>query len=136
MTSLLRLGAVGDDRGAGHPEADHAEVRGRLRAGHLLEEDRLVAVGRAGAAVLLRPGQPGIARVEELAAPLAARLLEPAAPDLVREVLLDPGAQLRAERCLLGRVAQIHAPTLNRKPCQGTMIWRTTSPSASASRDR
>ena len=43
---LLRLGAVRDDRRPRHPEPDHAEVRRRLRARHLLEEDRLVAVRR------------------------------------------------------------------------------------------
>ncbi len=39
--------------------------------------------GRAGAAVLLRPGQPGVAGLVQLAAPVAAGLLEAAAPDLV-----------------------------------------------------
>ena len=41
---LLGVGAVRDDRRAGHAEPDHAEVGRRLGARHLLEEDRLVAV--------------------------------------------------------------------------------------------
>ena len=40
---LLLVGAVRDDRRPGHAEADHADVRRRLGARHLLEEDRLVA---------------------------------------------------------------------------------------------
>ena len=39
--------------------------------------------GRAGAAVLLRPGQARVAGLVQLPAPVAARLLEAAAPDLV-----------------------------------------------------
>ena len=103
---LLRVGAVDDDRRAGHAEADHADVRRRRGGGHLLVEDRLVAVGRARAAVLLRPGQAGVAGVVELAAPLAAELLEPlrAAPAAalgLGQVRLDPRLQLGPELRLL-----------------------------------
>ena len=107
---LLGVGAVRDDRRPGHPEADHAEVRGCFGARHLLEEDRLVAVRGGRAAVLLGPRQPGVAGLVQLAAPVAAGLLEAAAPHFVREVGLDPRAQLGAERGLLRRVAEIHSP--------------------------
>ena len=108
MLLLLGVGAVGDDRRPGHAEPDHAEVGRRLGARHLLEEDRLVAVRSAGAAVLLRPGQACVAGLVQLPAPVAAGLLEAAAADLVGEVRLDPRAQLRAEGGLLRRVAKIH----------------------------
>ena len=115
MRLLLLLGPVRHDRRPGHAEADHADMRGRLRARHLLEEDRLEAVRGAGAAVLLRPGQPGVAGLEELAAPLAAEVVveallaaSPAAP-LLRQVVVQPRAQLGAKGCFLGCIAQIHA---------------------------
>ena len=111
---LLLVGAVRHDRRPGHPEADDADVRGRLRARHLLVEDRLEAVGRAGAAVLLRPGQPGVAGLVQLAAPLAAEVVAeallaaaPAAP-LLGQVGVEPGAQLGAKGCLLRGVPQVH----------------------------
>src|ERR1700704_6326453 len=75
---LLLVGAPRDDRRAGHAEPDHAEVRRSFGARELLEEDRLVAVRRAGAAVLLRPRQACVAGLAELVAPLAVRVLEPA----------------------------------------------------------
>src|SRR5204863_5561523 len=86
---LLLLGAVRHDRRAGHPEADHADVLRRLRAGELLEHDRLVAVRSALAAVILRPREPDEAGVIELAAPLAA--------GLGGQVRLEPLAHLGAE---------------------------------------
>ena len=43
VAALLLLGPVGEDRRAGHPQADHADVLGRLGAAELLEQDRLVA---------------------------------------------------------------------------------------------
>src|SRR5262249_39842901 len=74
---LLLLGPVGDDRRPGHAQADHPDVGRGLRRGELLVEDRLEAVGRAGASVFLRPGQTGVARLVEVAAPLAhERILE------------------------------------------------------------
>ena len=114
VARLLLLGAVRHDRRPGHAETDDADVRRRLGAGHLLEEDRLVRVGRSAAAVLRRPGQPGVARLVQRAAPGAAGVAvearraaaEPA--QLLREVLLDPGAKLGPEGRLLGGVPQIH----------------------------
>src|SRR5581483_5774978 len=99
-----------DDRRPGHAEADHAEVRRRLGARGLLEEDRLVAVGRTGAAVLLRPGQARVPGLTELAAPLPVFVAEAPGPARrLRLVLFDEGAHLGAKGGLLGRVAQIHA---------------------------
>ena len=80
VAGLLGLGAERDDRRPGHPEPDHAEVLRRLGARQLLEEDRLVAVRLAAAAVLLRPGEPDVARVVERAAPVADRRRPSSAP--------------------------------------------------------
>src|SRR4029079_5243764 len=75
---LLLLRPVRDDRRPRHAEADHADVRRSLRRGELLVENRLEAVGSAGPAVLLRPGQSRVSGPEELAAPLPdERILEP-----------------------------------------------------------
>src|SRR5207244_10984996 len=95
MRLLLLLAPVRHDRRPGHPEADHPDMTGGLGAGHLLVEDRLEAVRRSGAAVLRRPGEPGIAGVVEHAAPLAAErvveALRPAASAalLLREARLE-----------------------------------------------
>ena len=116
---LLLLRAVRDDRRAGHPEPDHADVRRRVGPGRLLVEDRLEAVRGSGTAVFLRPGQAGVAGVVEHPAPFAAeRVVEalgaaPAAAPLLRQVRRDPGAQLGPEGGLLGGVAQVHGPSLS-----------------------
>ncbi len=99
VARLLLLGAVRDDRRPGHADADDADVRRRLGSRHLLEEDRLVRVRRAAAAVLLGPREPDVAGVVERAAPLAhlgpveASRSAAVALEVVREVLLEPGAQ-------------------------------------------
>ena len=99
---------------------------GACAARELLVEDRLEAVRRARAAVLLRPGQPGVAGLVELAAPLAhERVVEPlraaaAAALVLREVRVDPRAQLGAELGFLRRVAQIHAREANADAGAGT----------------
>src|SRR5439155_17677652 len=78
ITRLLLVGAPRDDRGAGHAETDPADMCGRSGAGRLLEEDALVGVGRAAAAVLLGPGQADVAGVVQLPAPgTAVRLVPP-----------------------------------------------------------
>ena len=46
VARLLRLGPMRDDRRPGHAEPDHADVRRRLGACQLLEEDRLEARAR------------------------------------------------------------------------------------------
>ncbi len=115
MRLLLLLAPVRHDRRPGHAEPDHADVARGLRPRHLLVEDRLEAVGSAGAAVLLRPGQARVAALVEELAPLAAeRVVVPllaaaAAAALLGEVRLEPGAQLGSKGGLLRRVAEIHA---------------------------
>src|SRR6185437_12463765 len=117
---LLRVGSVRHDRRPGHPEPDHADVPGSLGARALLVEDRLEAVGSAGASVLGRPGQAGVAGLVELAAPLAAeRVVEAlraaaAAALLLGQVRVEPGAQLGAKGGLLRLVAEIHELSLSR----------------------
>src|SRR4029079_5127737 len=106
-------GAVRHDRRPRHAEADDADVARRAGARHLLVEDRLVAVRRARAAVLLRPGQARVAGLGELAAPLApealeARLAAAQTAELLREVGPDPRPRLRAEGRFRGRVPQVH----------------------------
>ena len=124
VARLLLLRPVRDDRRPGHVEADHADMGRSLHRGELLVEDRLEAVRRTRAAVLLRPGQPCVAGLVQLAAPLADEgILEPlgaaAAAALVRrEVRIDPGAQLRPKRPLLLRVAQVHEWRLTRRGCR------------------
>src|SRR5262249_5454924 len=84
----------------------------------LLEEDRLVAVGRARAAVFLRPREAGVSRLAELAAPVAVGVLEAAgaAPaGSLREGLRDEAAGLPAARPPLGGGAPLHEAILNRK---------------------
>ena len=126
VARLLLLRAVRDDRRPGHVEADHADMGRSLHRGELLVEDRLEAVGRTRAAVLLRPGQPCVAGLVQLAAPLADEgILEPlgaaAAAALVRrEVRVDPGAQLRPKRPFLLRVAQVHRVEANPRAGAGT----------------
>src|SRR5581483_9169763 len=112
---LLRGRPPRDDRRPRHAEPDHTEVRRRLRARELLEEDRVVAVRGARAAVLLRPGEARVARFAEPPAPLAVRVLEPAAAARLRplrDVLRDERAHLGAEGGLLRRVAEIHGAIL------------------------
>ena len=122
---LLLVRPVRHDRRAGHPDPDHADVARRLGARDLLEEDRLVAVRRAAAAVLLRPRQPCVARLAELPAPLAIGLLEPAAaapPGRLRDVLRDEVAHLLPEPCLVGRVAEIHREDLMRPAAEAEFV--------------
>src|SRR6185436_14586005 len=114
VARLLRLGAAGDDRRPGHPEADHADVRRPLGSRLLLEVDRLEAGREAASAVLLRPGDADPPAVVQGAAPrthlraVEARLAAPVAAELVRQVGVQPRAHLLAEARLLGRVAEVH----------------------------
>src|SRR5207244_9542188 len=71
---LLLLRAVRDHHRAAHREPEDVRRTRRARPHHLLGEDRLLDQGCAAATVLLRPGDPGQARVVELALPAAAKL--------------------------------------------------------------
>src|SRR5207237_7918903 len=62
-------------------------------------------------AVLLRPRQTGVAGLVQLSAPLA--VASPAG--VARQVLLQPGAKLGAERGLARRVAEIHSAIIARR---------------------
>jgi hypothetical protein len=88
-------------------------VRRCLGAGELLERDRLVAVWRALAAVLLRPGQPGIAGVEDLPRPFAR---------IARgQVRLEPRANARAELGFVWGVAKVDGPI---EPLLNAWVYR------------
>ena len=102
---LLLLGAVGDHHRPAHRQAEHVGRARRFQARRLADEDRLLDQGRAAAAVLLRPGDPGPAGLVHLALPLAPEghhLLEARLRLGAGVVLLEPGANLVAE-LLLGR---------------------------------
>src|SRR3546814_4231670 len=82
--------------------------------------------GQALAAVLLRPRGTDPAAAVELARPLLVergpllrRHLEALVEPAVRQVLLEPGADLHAELFGLGRVAQIHPRMLTDNPAGG-----------------
>ena len=134
VARLLLLGPAADDRRPRHPEADHPDVRRRLGPRLLLEVDRLEAGRQPPAAVLRRPRDPDPAAVVERAAPPAdlgpveASAAAAVAAKLVREVLVEPGAHLPAEGCLLRRVAEVHAAMLNESaPVEATSRSRRAS---------
>jgi hypothetical protein len=117
IARLLLLGAVGDDRRPEHPHPDRVEDPRNPRAGDLLVADHLLDRAHPLAAILLRPGHAGEARLGELALPCAARgeylrlVLE--CPRAVQDrrlglVLLQPAAHLGAVGGLLGCVVEIH----------------------------
>ena len=108
---LLLVGAVGDHDRAAHRQAEHVGRARRFLAGRLADEDRLLDQGRAAAAVLLRPGDPGPTGLVQLALPLAAEghhLLEPGLGLGPGMVLFQPGPDLVAELPLGRREAQVH----------------------------
>ena len=64
---LLLVGAVGHDHRAAHHQAEDVGRCGGVGAGHLAREDRLLDQGRAAAAELLGPRDPGPAALVQLA---------------------------------------------------------------------
>jgi len=72
---LLLFGPVGDDRGAGHADAQDVQDGRGLGQRHLLLQDQLLHEGESLAAVFLGPGEPDESGVEELALPAAQRLV-------------------------------------------------------------
>ena len=115
VQALLLLGAVHDDGGTRHVEADRVGELGGPRPRHLLVEDGLLHHGGAAAAVGDRPVQPHVARRVELPLPVdeGASLLVPAQgqPHLAPvpgAVDLEPGPQLVAECLLLGGQPEVH----------------------------
>src|SRR5690606_3775309 len=91
----------------------HADVRG-VRPVVLLEVDELLGDGQAPATELLRPVQPGVAGVVELALPLGV-VRTPGGPvargrgrPVAGDLPLEPGADLLAEALVLFAVGQVH----------------------------
>src|SRR5262249_45804289 len=72
--SLLRLGAVRDERRARVVDPDAVQQLRRARAGQLLAEDRLRGCGRAAAAVLARPEEADVPGLPQPALPGAQKL--------------------------------------------------------------
>jgi len=115
--ALLLLAAPLHERRADHHDTDRVDRLRRVRASHLLGVDELPQERRAAAAVLARPVDPhpvagvhGTVPGEELLEALVGILLlvELSGAEVPREIVGEPGAQLRAERLLLGRVAEVH----------------------------
>ena len=100
----MLLGAVRHDRRPSHSERDHVHVIRRFRTSELLQRDRLVAIGRAASAVLLRPGQACVAGVEHLPAPRPT--------GFSRKVLRQPSSNLCSKGDLVGTVAKVHTRNL------------------------
>ena len=111
----LRVGSFGDERRAGVHQADEvdADVR-RVGARVLLEVHELLADRQPAAAELGRPGQTGVAAVEQLALPRGV-VRAPRGPvagrrrrSVLRDLALEPGAELGAEGFVGVAVAQVH----------------------------
>ncbi len=116
---LLLLGSVLDDRGRDVREPERVERSRRVGAVHLFGVHDLFHHSRAAAAPLVGPGDGGEARVGHRAVP-AAQPFEPfagelhraaaetVAGELGREVRVEPGPELLAERLGFGRVTKVH----------------------------
>ena len=134
VARLLLLGAVGHDRRPGHAEADHAECGG-ASARAISSRKIAWSVRRAAAAVLLRPGEAGVAGVVERAAPGAE--LRP----------FEAGASRRGGRAALRQVRSVsHSRTSSaerrtRPGCRGSPRrdpnsgWSTRGRSSASSRN-
>ena len=116
---LLLLGAERDQRRAEQLLAEVVDAGGRVGAGVLLVEDHLLEQRQPAAAVLLGPADAGPAVLREVPVPghaLVVRLVLAAGTalaaqlgELAGEVVLQPRADLGAERLVLGTVGEIHA---------------------------
>jgi hypothetical protein len=117
VTLLLGLGAVRDDRRAGHAKAEDVERRRRPMEHQLLVEEELFHPGEAAPPVLLRPREPEEPGRVELPLPVAAELVELGARHVAhdrtrgpvrRQVGREPGSHLGAKRLLLGSEPEVH----------------------------
>src|SRR5262249_35831883 len=118
---LLLVGSVGDDDRAAHREPEDVGGARRFLARGLADEDRLLDQGRAAAAELLPPPDPGPAGVMEPALPCAAEfhdLIESAVGLGTRVILFEPGPDLVAELLLGWRQAQVHRCAQYMRPGQ------------------
>ena len=104
-----------EDRRADERVAEEVGAHRRAGACELLVQHDVVHDREALAAVLLRPGRADPPALVELVHPLLVEALSLVALQLealveptVGEVLLQPGADLLAERFGLGRIGQIH----------------------------
>ena len=115
--SLLVLGAVGEQGRGEEPFAEEADAGRRVRSRVLLAEDDLLGEVGAPPPVFVGPGQTEPAVLAEQLLPLDAQVPAglvggTASPadlgELAREVLAEPGADLVAERGLVGRISKVH----------------------------
>ena len=120
---LLLLGAPLQDRRADEGVAEEVGAQRCLGAGELLVEDHALEGAEPLALVLGRPARADPAALVEPLGPLLVEpgpllgrhretLVEPA----LREVLLEPRTDLRAERLCLLRVAQVHRRSVASAP--------------------
>jgi hypothetical protein len=139
---LLRVGAVRDDRRAGHPEAEDVERRRRPMEHQLLVEEELLHPREPAAAVLLRPREPEEPGLVELPLPVPAEIVELGPRHLAdhgargpvrREVGGEPRSHLGAEGLLLGSEPEIHRSSGARN--RATPVY-STRPAARDERGR
>src|SRR5580692_3514172 len=117
VAGLLLLGAVGDDRGPEHADADGVEDAWHFGAADLLVADDLLDRAEALPAVFLGPGDAGEPALGKLALPCAAGgddlILVLDRPGPLQNgcfglVLVEPAAHLYAVGGLLRCVVEIH----------------------------
>src|SRR5207302_8531740 len=114
VSLLLLFGAMRDDDGAAHAQADDVDRIRRLGENHLVVEDELLHEAGAAAAVLLRPRDAYVAGLEQLLLPGAPAVDEcPLALAgrrfLARLVGVQPGADLVAQLPLRWAELEVHA---------------------------
>src|SRR6266508_1434320 len=128
VTPLLRLCAEVDDGRAGEVLADGVEpFRGSGQVA-LLAEDRPHPLVQALSAVLARPGEAGVPALVDhgLPRPPERQLLDQVrglGPGQLRQVLVQPGAQLLAEPGLVRGVREIHQPSFDWMSARRTCFW-------------
>src|SRR5207302_4797608 len=130
VTLLLRRGPVFHERGPEHRHAATIDQLRRLGGRHLLVEDDHLDDRRAAPAELARPVEADVARLAHALLPgaelpdlvaVGARGGERAAAQVVRQVGLEPAADLLAERLFAVAEVEVHwekgAPPPSRLPC-------------------
>jgi hypothetical protein len=147
VAALLRLRAVGEDRGPEHAVADRVEARRRVEARLFLIPDHLLHAAEVLAAELLRPAETCPALIELLGLPrLRARdhgvVLAVCAEQIGGRrfgiarlrVALEPRARARAEGRFLRSVVEVHRRLLDRVRGAKAGAVRAAQASARASR--
>src|SRR3954465_14640834 len=116
---LLRLGAPMNEGRAQEAHADRAGQDGGAGGEILLVENALLHEAGAAAAIFLRPGQPdpaggmhlllpGATLFERLAIRGDALVLRVLDLQILRQIGVEPGAELSAERGVCGRIGEVH----------------------------